>query len=328
MSIKETAVVLFNEIPEDAAPDELDTMVQADLVAASLVELGFKTVRLPFSLDIKSFTENLRALAPVFLFNLVESVDGAGNLNHFAPFLLEHLRVKYSGCPAEAIYLTTNKLLTKKLFRLSGVNTPGWVSLNETVNFKPNSQYIIKPVSEDASIGLEGDFLIKPEEPADLREILMAKEKQTGKEFFAEEFIDGREFNISILGQGGVPEILPPAEIRFINYQETGRVKVVDYKAKWNEDSFEYQNTQRSFEFGKQDIPALDEMEAIARICWGGFRLKGYARVDFRVDQDGHPWVLEVNANPCLTPDSGLMAAAEHAGSGFTDVIERIIKEI
>jgi len=303
-------------------------MVQADLVAASLVELGFKTVRLLFSLDIKSFTENLRALAPVFLFNLVESVDGAGNLSHFAPFLLEHLKMKYSGCPAEAIYLTTNKLLAKKLLRLAGVNTPGWVSLNETVNFKPGFQYIVKPVNEDASIGLEGDFLIKAEGPSDLREILAAKEKQTGKEFFAEEFIDGREFNLSILGQGGDPEILPPAEIRFINYQETGRAKVVDYKAKWNEDSFEYQNTRRSFEFEKRDISALDEMKAIARICWGCFRLKGYARIDFRVDQNSKPWVLEVNANPCLTPGSGLMAAAEQADLNFTEVIRRIVKEI
>lgn len=328
MSIRDVAVVLFNEIPEDAAPDELDTIIQADLVAASLAELGFETDRLPFSLDLKSITNNLRAIAPVFLFNLVESVDGAGNLSHFAPFLLEHLRIKYSGCPAEAIYLTTNKLLTKKMLQLSGVNTPGWVSLNETINFKPGSQYIIKPVSEDASIGLEGDFLFKFEKPKDIIKILIEKQKQIGKEFFAEEYIDGREINISVLGQGGNPEILPPAEIRFIGYQETGRAKVVDYKAKWDEDSFEFQNTQRTFKFGKNDLSLMDDMKGIARICWNRFQLKGYARVDYRVDIDGKPWVLEVNANPCLTPGSGLMAAAEEVGLDFTDVIGRIVKEI
>ncbi len=328
MSIKETAVVLFNEIPEGAAPDELDTMVQANLAAAALIELGFETVLLPFSLDIKSFIENLRALAPVFLFNLVESVDGKGNLSHLPPFLMEHLGIRYSGCPAEAVYITTNKLLTKKLLRLSGVNTPGWVSLHDIVNFKPGSEYIVKPVSEDASIGLEGDFLTKSEGPAELREIIIRKEKQSGKEFFAEEFIDGREFNISILGQGGAPEILPPAEIKFIGYQETGRAKVVGYKAKWDEDSFEYQNTRRGFEFEKTDLPVLDEMKAIARICWDCFQLKGYARIDFRVDQNNKPWVLEVNANPCLTPGSGFLAAAEQVNLAFTEVIRRIISEI
>lgn len=328
MASKGVVGILFNEIPQDATPDEADTMVQADLVAASLVELGFKTVQLPFSLDLKSFTENLRKAAPVFIFNLVESVDGEGKLCHFAPFLLEHLGLKYSGCPAEAIYLTTNKLLAKKMLRLSGVNTPGWVSLNETVAFKPSSRYIIKPVSEDASIGLETVMIIKAEDPADLKDSLLKKQEQTRKEFFAEEFIDGREFNISILGQGGEARLLPPAEIRFIGYQETGRAKVVDYKAKWDEDSFEYQNTQRTFEFGESDLALLDEMKAFARNCWNCFQLEGYARVDFRVDQNGKPWVLEVNANPCLTPGSGFLAAAEKMGLGFTDVIKRIINEI
>ncbi len=328
MASKGVVGILFNEIPQDAAPDEVDTMVQADLVAASLEELGFKTDRAPFSLDLKTFTENLRKTAPVFLFNLVEAVDGEGKLSHFAPMILEHLGVKYSGCPAEAIYLTTHKLLTKKMLRLSGINTPGWVSMNETVNFKPGLQYIVKPVTEDASIGLEGGFIIKPREQAELNEILNEKEKQTGKEYFAEEFIDGREFNISILGQGGEPEILPPAEIRFIGYQETGRAKVVDYKAKWDQDSFEYQNTQRAFEFGENDLALLDEMKAIAGNCWDCFRLKGYARVDFRVDHNNQPWVLELNANPCLTPGSGFMAAAEKTGLSFTDVIGRIIEEI
>lgn len=328
MSSKETVVVLYSELPEGAALDELDTIIQADLVTASLEKLGYQTVRLPFSIDLKSFTENLRIAAPVFIFNLVESVDGAGSLCHFAPFLMEHLQIKYSGCPAEAIYLTTNKLLTKRLLSLSGVNTPGWVSLNEIIDYKPGSQYIIKPVSEDASIGLEADFLIKSESPDDLRKTIIKKQKLFAKEFFAEEYIDGREMSISMLGQGGEPEILPAAEIRFIGYQETGRVKVVDYKAKWDEDSFEYQNTQRSFDFEGIDLPMLDDMKAIARSCWNCFRLKGYARVDFRVDQNGKPWVLEVNSNPCLTPGSGLMAAGEKIGLAFTDLIGRIIKEI
>ncbi len=328
MSVENTAVVLFNEIPIGAAPDEADTKVQADLVAAALEKLGFKTEQMAFSLDFKPFIDNLSLLAPVFVFNLTEAVDGEGKLSHFAPFLLEHLKIKYSGCPAEAIYLTTNKILTKKILRLSEVNTPSWVSSNEAEAFNPGSSYIIKPVNEDASIGLENDCLIRAETVSELRDIITKKQKMTGKEFFAEEYIDGREFNVSVLGRDGCPEILPPAEIKFIDYQETGRVKIVDYKAKWDEDSFEYQNTQRTFEFDKDDLPLLDELKTITRICWNCFHLKGYARIDFRVDQTGKPWMLEVNANPCLTPGSGLMAAAERIGLTFTDVIEKIIKEI
>lgn len=328
MPTENSAVVLYNEIPEGAAPDELDTLVQADLVGAALEKLSFKTVSMPFSLDFRPIINNLSNIAPVFVFNLTESVAGEGKLSHFAPFLLEYLQIKYSGCPAEAIYLTTNKVLTKKLLRVAGVNTPGWVSSNETIGFNSNSLYIIKPVSEDASIGLEDVCLYTANEPSDLRKIIKMKQEMTGKEFFAEEYIDGREFNLSILGCAGNPEVLPPAEIRFIDYPETGRLKIVDYKAKWDVDSFEYQNTQRTFEFEKSDFPVLDQLKAIARICWNCFHLKGYARIDFRVGQDGKPWVLEVNANPCLTPGSGLIAAAEETGLDFPGVINRIVEEI
>lgn len=328
MGSETTVVVLFNKISEQAALDEVDTLVQAGLVAAALEELGFRAVKLQFTFDFNAFSENLSAIAPVFVFNLVESVDGEGGLSHIAPNFLESLGIKYSGCPAEAIYSTTDKLLAKKRLHLSGVNTPGWLSMNEVSSFQPGRRYILKPVSEDASIGLEDGFLVEPKEIDDLKEALKDKGNKTGKQYFAEEFIDGREFNISMLDRGGEPEILPPAEIRFIGYPETGRAKVVDYKAKWDQNSFEYQNTQRTFEFGKNDQALIDEMRGIARICWDRFQLKGYARVDLRVDQNGTPWVLEVNANPCLTPGSGFMAAAAEKGLGFTDVISRIIGEI
>jgi D-alanine-D-alanine ligase len=323
-----TVVILYNEVPKDAAPDEADTKVQADLVANALEKLGFKTILLPFSLHFSRFIDNLSFLAPVFVFNLVESVDGEGRLNHLAPLLLEHMQIRYTGSPAEAIYLTTNKVLTKKLLHLKGVATPRWVSLNEAEAFNPGIRYLIKPISEDASIGLDGDCLFKAEDSAELKEFLSLKQKMTGKEFFAEEYIDGREFNISIIGLGGEPEILPPAEIKFTGLWENGRAKIVDYKAKWDESSFEYQNTQRIFEFGERDRLVLDHLKTIAKLCWKAYNLKGYARLDFRVDQSGKPWLLEINANPCLTPGSGFMAAAEVMGLTFTDVIARIIKEI
>lgn len=328
MASENTAVLIYNEIPEDAAPDEADTKVQADLVAKALGKLGFKTIPLPFSLGFNRFIDNLSSLAPVFVFNLVESVDGEGKLNHLAPLLLEHMQIRYTGCPAEAIYLTTNKVLTKKMLRLKGVATPRWVSLNEAEAFNPGIQYLIKPISEDASIGLDDDCIFKAEEPDELKEFLNLKQKMTGKEFFAEEYIDGREFNISIIGLGGEPEILPPAEIKFTGLWENDRAKVVDYKAKWDESSFEYQNTQRIFEFGERDRLMVDHLKTIAKICWKAYNLQGYARFDFRVDQSGKPWLLEINANPCLTPGSGFMAAAEVMGLAFTDVIARIIKEI
>ena len=141
----------------------------------------------------------------------------------------------------------------------------------------------------------------------------------------AEAYIDGREFNLSLLAGEGGPEVLPPAEIRFDAYPP-GKVRVVGYRSKWEEGSFEFANTPRTFQFSAQDAPLLSQLKELARRCWNIFDLQGYARVDFRVDGAGRPWILEVNANPCLSPDAGFSAATLRAGLTFPDVLTRIIR--
>jgi len=147
-----------------------------------------------------------------------------------------------------------------------------------------------------------------------------------GMNFFVEQFIDGREFNISVLAGENGPTVLPPAEIIFKDYPE-GKPNIVGYDAKWNMESFEYNNTPRSFDFPTKDAQLIEELMDISARCWNLFDLKGYARVDFRVGIDGKPYVLEINANPCLSPDSGFYAAVQKAGLTFEEAIERIIKD-
>jgi D-alanine-D-alanine ligase len=71
----------------------------------------------------------------------------------------------------------------------------------------------------------------------------------------------------------------------------------------------------------------LCQLAYLARECWHGFGLRGYARVDFRVDQEGNPWILEINANPCLSPDAGFAAALERAGISFPQAVERLLDD-
>ena len=163
------------------------------------------------------------------------------------------------------------------------------------------------------------------------------RRESLGGECFAEAYIEGREFNLSLLAsedlKGGpvsvgrgksCPEVLPPAEIRFDSYP-AGKVRVVGYRSKWDEDSFEFTHTPRSFDFPDCDNALLVDLKDLALRCWELFDLRGYARVDFRVDGAGRPWILEVNANPCLSPDAGFAAAAARAGLPFTEVLNRII---
>ena len=121
-----------------------------------------------------------------------------------------------------------------------------------------NSACIIKAVWEHASVGLDEDSIITPADRNHLCREIAQRQKAWNREFFAERYIDGREFNLSLLAGERGPEVLPPAEIKFVDYP-AGKQRVVGYRAKWDEASFEYQHTQRCFSFPEEDRPLLDQ---------------------------------------------------------------------
>ncbi len=320
-------VVLHGEVAEGAASDEQDVLVQAGLVSRALAGQGHDPVIVPVSLNFSDLVSRLNALRPDFAFNLVESVAGQGRLIHTVPALLDCLNLSYTGAGTEAVFLTSNKLLAKRILHRDGLDTPAWLAGNDafTGNFTPGF-YIVKSVWEHASIGLDEDAVMSAERAADLLAVLASRGDGPAGTRFAEAFIEGREFNLSLIGGPGGPEVLPLAEIRFDDYPP-GKVRVVGYRAKWREDSFEYRHTRRSFDFPDEDAPLLNRLREAALKCWRLFNLKGYARVDFRVDSTGRPWILEVNTNPCLSPDAGFHAAAERAGLTFDQVVRRIVAD-
>jgi D-alanine-D-alanine ligase len=323
------ALILYDRIVEDGGdPDQRDVLLQAEAVAKVLTEMGWEPIHGFFSLDLSVFMETLKASPPDFVFNLVESVEGHGRLIHFAPTLLDIAGTPYTGSGADSLYLTSHKEMAKKWLRSAGIPTPGSYSradLEKGKDFRPG-RYIIKYVWEHASIGLGEDSVIMVEDPASLLTELEKRCAHAGREAFAELYIEGREFNLSLLASPEGPEGLPPAEMRFENYPP-GKLKMVDYKAKWEEDSFEYQHTRRSFRFPRSDETLIQRLKDLARRCWSLCDLRGYARVDFRVDEENHPWVLEINANPCLAPDAGFIAAATQAGLTYRQVVKRILQD-
>ncbi|HPU05957.1 MAG TPA: hypothetical protein PLO20_05435 [Thermogutta sp.] len=159
-----------------------------------------------------------------------------------------------------------------------------------------------------------------------LREQLSRRSQQSNEPWFAERYIEGREFNLSLIAGERGPIVFPPAEIDFSAFPPE-KLKIVGYSAKWDADSFEYVATPRRFVFPAEDQPLLLQLEALARQCWQVFGLRGYARIDFRVDAAGQPWILEINTNPCLSPDAGFAAAAAEAGWSFDRVTEAILAD-
>ncbi len=321
----ERVVILFNYVDEHSPPDERDVLIQVEAVERALRELGCKTFRLPFSLDVAAAAKRLRRLSPDLVFNLSESVAGDGQLIQLAPSLLDHLRLPYSGCSKEALMLTSNKLVAKRILRLAGIATPEWLSPGDPIPtpWNGNERFLIKSAWEHASNWLNDESLTTAARPEELLQRLERRRREAGGDFFAERYIDGREFNLSLLAG----ELLAVPEMRFVDFPE-GRPKLVDYRAKWDEGSFEFQHTVHSFDFTEADRPLLERLEESARRCWQLFGLRGYARVDFRVDGEGKPWVLEINANPCISPDSGFVATALRSGLTYTGVIERIVNAV
>ncbi|MBI5536928.1 MAG: D-alanine--D-alanine ligase [Deltaproteobacteria bacterium] len=317
-------VVLHEVVPPEAPPDEQDVLVEVEMICTALRELGHEPYTVALGLDLDRTLREIQAHSPEIVFNMVETVCGDGGLIHLAPSLLDHMGMRYTGSPLDAIYVTTNKVLTKKLLEHAGIATPPWVTLEQAsqgqVPFE--GPYIIKPVWEDASIGLNDDSIAR--DRVRLSEVIPAHRARIRGELFVEGFVDGREFNLSVLEIDGAPVVLPPAEIRFIEFPE-GKPRFVGYRAKWDEDSFEFRNTPRSFEFPPEDAPLLSQLSHIALECWNLLGLRGYGRVDFRVDASGRPWVLEVNVNPCLSPDAGFMAACDRAGISAADAVRRIL---
>ena len=321
-------IILYDRIAKQGtSPDQSDALVQAEAIGRALQDLGHESVDMGFSMDIKAFLKEIREAYPQLVFNLVESVDGHGRLIHFPASILDLLAIPYTGAPADGLYLTSSKILTKKILSGAGIPTPSYYSPRNlrAKSIPLSGPYIVKSVWEHASVGLEESSVLSVESSGQLLAEIEKRRDQLGGDCFAEQFIDGREFNLSLLASQEGPEVLPPAEMRFIDYPP-GKWKVVGYRAKWDEASFESLHTQRSFEFPKSERPLLQNLIDLTKRCWHLFGLRGYARVDFRVDERNQPWVLEINANPCLSPDAGFVAAASQAGLSYRQVVERIIR--
>jgi D-alanine-D-alanine ligase len=321
--------ILHDRVTDESAPDALDVLVQAGAVSRALEGLGHEPCIVACDLDLAALAGRLGRERPDAVFNLVESLDGHGRLIHLVPALLDALGLPYTGAPGEAMFLTSGKLLCKRRLRAGGLPTPDWIAHPARPDDpvpEAAGTWIVKSAWEHASIGLDDDSIVAAGAAEALARILASRARGLGGECFAERFVDGREFNLSVLADRGRPEVLPPAEIVFDAFPED-KPRIVGYAAKWRAGSFEYDNTPRRFDFDPSDRPLVDELVRLASDAWNAFGLRGYARVDFRVDGGGRPWILEINANPCLSPDAGFAAALERARVAYDEAIGRILED-
>lgn len=317
-------VVAHPRIAADADRSTADVLDQVELVTGALAAGGepFEVV----AVDGGRVWEALARRPGVVVFNLLEAPPGSPQLQSAATAALELLGLPFTGAAAAAMWLTTDKLATRALLSGGGLPVPAGG------RFEPDRPdlldqvpppWILKPAYEDASLGLEGEPICATSARAVERGRNLAA-RFPGQPIVLEHFLPGREFNVALLeGADGV-DVLPVAEIEFVDFPP-GMPPLVGYAAKWQTDSFEYEHTVRCFPSPEVDGALLDELAALARSAWRICGLGGYARVDLRLDGSDRPHILEVNANPCLSADAGFMAAAAQAGLSAVEVVGRII---
>ena len=319
--MKETALILYNRLSEKPTEDELDVLEQVEIVKTALEELNFTVLTDQVDLNLQKTLDTIRKIKPCFIFNLVETILNRGEFVYFPAAVYNYLEIPFTGSPLVPLFFAANKLRAKIEMKRLGIPTPPWMDLNEPGKFDSEKKYILKPIWEEGSLGLDEENVFSGNDKKFIKSIC----QKNADYYFIEEFIEGREFNISIIGGKKGPEVLPFAEMNFLNFPE-GKPKIMGYTAKWKEDSFEYLNTQRTFEVENLNKSLQLKMKQICKKTWNKLGLKGYVRLDFRIDHNSNPYVIDINANPCLSGSGGFMAASQMAGMDQTEVIRRIVE--
>ncbi|MBF0336344.1 MAG: hypothetical protein HQL05_00795 [Nitrospirae bacterium] len=331
-------IAIIHEEATRGCPDTEDVLDEVGLITGALETLNHsyrvftigdcrcvRSGRETFDLTSKlsSLLEGFRAYCPDVIFNMLEGNKNTPRLLPAIAGFLELTGLPVTGARYESLLTTTDKALARSIMAANGIQTPAGVVYTGGGCDEVDVGFpcIVKPSLEDGSIGIGDDCVVH--DVAGLHRLLPGMyQRHCGQPLLVERYIAGRELNVSVIErEEGGAEVLPVAEIVF-NQWPVGKPKIVSYKAKWEEGSFEYENTPRSF--AVEGVP-VERVKALALRCWDVFALRGYARVDIRMDDAGDLFVIEVNANPCIAPWSGFIAAAREGGYSEVDVIRTII---
>jgi D-alanine-D-alanine ligase len=298
----------------------LGVLEGVEAVHRALDELGYAVAQIPLLPPLEQVREKLKGLKVDLVFNLFEGFDGCPETEAVVADILAELGLPYTGCPGSTLDLALDKARAKALLKTSGISTPRYQLLSpETLPmFHLTYPCIVKPYREDASHGLSEESVVN--DTASLAEQVARTSELFGGKALVEEFVDGREFNVSVMGTRELVT-LPISEIAYA--LPPGMPRVLTFSAKWEQQSMYFQCT-------KVVCPAeiSDEMqEHIVETALSVFRLtgcRGYARVDTRLDTEERLQVLEVNPNPDISPGTGAARQAEAAGMSYTQFIEKI----
>jgi D-alanine-D-alanine ligase len=272
---------------------------------------------------VAELSRNLKAYHPDIVFNLAEAPLDAYEKEPHAAALLELLCLPYTGNGPLALALCKNKARAKELLQAHVIATPRAEVFKRVPRRSPALQFpmVVKPLRQDGSLGISEESVV--EDLNQLRHAVRAVVEQK-QDALAEEFVGGREFNVSILGngtRGGPYRVLPPGEFLY----HDARWRVCTFDAKWDEAHPSYTAVEAVCP-AKLSHKLRRRLEELAIRCSQVFELAGYSRLDFRLDAAGEPHLLDVNPNPDVAPRMGIARAAETAGMSYPAFLDEILR--
>ncbi len=303
---------------------EVGVVEEMDDIKDALNSIGYKTTTFNVDGDVYRLFDYLKTEPPDIIFNLVECVENQAIQEMHVAGLYELMKIPYTGAGPLALGLALHKPRVKELLGYHGIRTPGFRVYRAGDKIAaPDIPFplIVKPSSEDASVGIEDGSVV--ETVAELRRRVQYIIEEYEQPALVEEFIDGRELNVAILGSRR-PTTLPISEIDFSGLKETMR-KIVTYEAKWMHGTIAFDGTKGVC---PAQLPAKVEAEikATALRCFNIIGCRDYARVDFRLSKSGLPYVLEVNPNPDISDDAGFARSARAQGYTYPEAIGKIVE--
>ncbi len=305
---------------------EIGVIEEREQIEKVLKERGYQTKLFNINSDIKRLINFLDEEKPNLIFNLCESLKGLAIHEMHVAALYELIGINYTGAGSLSLGTCLNKARTKELFKAHKIPTASYRVYNSeseinTDNIDIRFPLIVKPLREDASIGIENSSIVKNEESliSQVSRIIKVYKQPA----LVEEYIEGRELNVAIIGNED-PLILPISEIDFSTLPPD-YPKIVTYNAKWVEGTAEYNGTVGICP-AKLSTKVENEVKDIALNAYTLMEIRDYARVDIRLDKLNMPYVLEVNPNPDISRDSGFARSARTAGLSYEDMITKIVE--
>jgi D-alanine-D-alanine ligase len=327
---KPRIVVVFNRDFEGAEADP-ENKAREDIreIAENIVRIlegaGYDSSSLGVTSDVHAALEEIEARRPDAVFNLCESIQGDNRFEALLPLLLEVRGIPYTGSGSFALSLALRKDKAKEILQARGIPVPRGRLVREpdTSGIDLRFPLMVKPAREDASVGISSSSVVA--DRAALSQQVKHVLRHYQQPALVEEYIDGREIYVSLLGRvGDRPQIFPYFEIDF-SEMPADRPRIVSFEAKWVEDSVEYRGTKPVRCEGL--LPALRQKIAeTAQAAFEAIELRDYGRMDVRLHADGTPYIIDVNPNCDLSDLAGGFSKAARAGGlAYKDVILRIV---